>query len=103
MEVRLTRMFEADSLFTPGGAADFAPAGDPARQAVDALRGYAYQVLAAALAWLDVGERELLFLEVAEDYAVVTQNALRAVQVKDTASSGTVTLNSEGVRDAISA
>jgi hypothetical protein len=78
------------------------PQGDAARQAVDSLRGYAYQITAAALAWLDLDERSRLFLEVAEDYAVVAGNAMEAVQVKDTNASGTVTLNTNSVREAIS-
>jgi tetratricopeptide (TPR) repeat protein len=76
--------------------------GDAARQAVDSLRGYAYQVTAAALAWLDLDERGRLFLEVAEDYAVVASNVIEAVQVKDTEASGTVTLNTGSVQDAVS-
>ena len=42
-----------------------------------------------------------LYLEVAEDYAVVARNAIDLVQVKDTASSSTVTLHARGVRGAI--
>jgi hypothetical protein len=57
-------------------------------------------VLASALAWVDLGEREQLYLEVAEDYAVVAEK-LSAVQVKDTAASGTVTLNSPNIHEAI--
>ena len=78
-----------------------APKGDEARQAVESLRGYAYQVTAAALAWIDLGEHDKLFLEVAEDYALVATQAIQAVQVKDTKGSESVTLNSENVRDAI--
>lgn len=78
-----------------------APQGDPKRQAVDSLRGYAYQVTAAALAWLGLGEDERLYLEVAEDYTTIADDALAAVQVRDTAASGTVTLHSEGVRNAL--
>ena len=42
-----------------------------------------------------------LYLEVAEDYAIVANNALKGVQVKDTNASGSVTLNSKGVRESI--
>jgi hypothetical protein len=90
-----------DNFFTPGNKTDLVPEGDTARQAVDSLRGYAYQVLASALAWVDVGETERLYLEVAEDYAIIARDMLDAVQVKDTAASGTVTLNSVNIRDAI--
>lgn len=90
-----------NALFTAGNTG-VVPQGDAARQAVDSLRGYAYQVTAAALAWLDLDERGELFLEVAEDYAVVSHQAINAVQVKDTEASGTVTLNTESVRSAVS-
>src|SRR5947199_51659 len=47
-------MSNPETLFSPGHVADPMPEGDAARQAVDSLRGYAYQTLAAALAWLDL-------------------------------------------------
>jgi len=90
-----------NDLFTPGPAGPLTPAGDPARQAIDSLKGYAYQISAAALAWLAIGIDGKLFLEVAEDYAIVAGQALSAVQVKDTAGSGSVTLNTDSVRDAV--
>ena len=93
----------ADDLFNPGTAGDIVPEGDSARQAVNSLRGYAYQVLATALAWLDIDENSRLYLEVAEDYATVAEQALKAVQVKDTGGSTSITLNSKSVRDAIAA
>lgn len=43
------------------------PRGDTARQAVDALRGYAYQLYVTGLAWLGLGDGERLYLEVAEN------------------------------------
>ncbi len=90
-------------LFNAGTVADIVPKGDTARQAVDSLRGYAYQALAAALAWLDIDEHGKLFLEVAEDYARIANQALDAVQVKDTQSSESITLNRPSVRNAIAA
>ena len=90
-------------LFNAGNSSDPFPEADAARQAIDSLRGYAYQVLAAALAWFDIDENGRLFLEVAEDYTVVVKDALSAVQVKDTLGSGSVTLNSPNVRAAIAA
>ena len=69
-------------------------AADVARQAVHALRGYAYQIYASAIAWLELRGDENLYVEVAEDFAVVTDAALKAVQVKDTPASGSVTLGS---------
>ena len=94
-------MIETDDVFGLGTAGDIRSLGDTARQAVDALRGYAYQVLATTLAWLDVDKNSRLFLEVAEDYAIVAGQALQAVQVKDTGGSRSVTLNSGAVRAAI--
>ena len=91
---------DKEQLFT-AGSDGLIPQADTARQAVDSLRGYAYQVTAAALAWLDVSEQARIFLEVAEDYATMANNVLKAVQVKDTRASTTVTLNTKSVRDAI--
>ena len=87
--------------FVTAGTSNPIPEGDAARQAIDSLRGYAYQVLASALAWIDIGDTDRVFLEVAEDFALVAQDVLNAVQVKDTAASGSITLNSGNVRDAI--
>ncbi|MPZ09237.1 MAG: hypothetical protein GEU89_03375 [Kiloniellaceae bacterium] len=92
-----------DDLFTSGSTPEPFPEGDAARQAIDSLRGYSYQVVAAALAWLDLDDKGRLFLEVAEDYATVAEGVLNAVQVKDTERSGSVTLNSGSIRDAVTA
>jgi len=86
--------------FTQGPRLSDAPSGDPAAQAIASLRGYAYQIYATSLAWLDLRPGQELYLEVAQDYAVATRDAfLRAVQVKDTAAN--ITINSEEVRDAL--
>ena len=90
-----------NDLFSPGITDHAVPESDPSTQAVDSLRGYAYQAIAATLAWINLNDRELLFLEVAEDYAIVAGRAIRATQVKDTARSESVTLNSKNVRTAI--
>lgn len=79
------------------------PAGDPKRQAIASLRGYVYQLYASALAWVDLRQGQQLYLEVAEDYATLANEVLQGVQVKDTAQSGSLTINSEDVRDAIDA
>ena len=71
------------------------PVGDPAREAIDSLRGYVYQIYQAAVAWTEIDADESLYLEVAEDFAVAAENALNAVQVKETASS--VTINSDDI------
>lgn len=94
---------ETSKLFTPGRSFGDLPQGDTAREAVASLRGYAFQVAVATLAWIDIAENDRIFLEVAEDYATVAQDALQAVQVKDTAASGAATLNSQGVRHAVGA
>ncbi len=88
-------------LFTPGPSFDGAPSGDAERQAIDSLRGYAYQIAASTAAWLDLDDTARLYLEVAEDYATVAADSLKTVQVKDTKGSGAITLNSQNVRDAI--
>jgi len=80
-----------------------APSGDPARQAVAALRGYAYQLYASGLAWLALPDGAILYLEVAEDYAVATRDALHGAQVRDTERSGNITLQSEWARGTIDA
>ena len=77
------------------------PAGDPAREAVAALRGFAYQLHASALAWLALADGETLHLEVAEDYAIAVEGALQGVQVKDTAGSGAITVRSSAVADTL--
>lgn len=71
------------------------PKGDKAREAIDALSGYVYQIYQSALAWIELEPQEFLFLEVAEDYAVVAADALNAVQVKETGHN--VTINSDDI------
>jgi hypothetical protein len=85
--------------FNQGPRLSDAPSGDPTAQAIASLRGYAYQLYASGLAWLDLRPGQELYLEVAQDYAVATQEALRGVQVKDTTAN--VTINSEDIRDAL--
>lgn len=75
--------------------------GEVAGQAVSCLRGYAYQLYESALAWISLKQDECLFLEVAEDYAVATTGALKAVQVKN--SKASITLNSPDVIATINA
>ena len=71
------------------------------RQAIPALRGYAYQVYRSLEAWLNLNESQSLLLEVAEDFAVLTDQVLQATQVKDTAPSGSVTLKTKAIKAAI--
>ena len=77
------------------------PNSDPARQAVAAIRGYAYQALAAARAWIDLDDSSAIFLEVAEDYAEIVGDVINSVQVKETKATGSVTLKREDARSAI--
>lgn len=85
------------------------PPEDVSRQATASLRGYAYQLHASAAAWVKLGIDDQLYLEVAEDYAELLRqpeaidHVLQATQVKDTRESGSVTLNSPDVLDAIEA
>lgn len=75
--------------------------GDPSRQAVASLRGYAYQLYASSIAWVALQSGEELLLEVAEDYATLVGNVLKGVQVKDTARSSSLTINNEDVQLAL--
>src|SRR6266550_4029860 len=93
---------QSGSPYSAGPRLTDAPHGDPAAQAVASLRGYAYQLYASALAWLDLKPGQELYLEVAKDYAVVAGNALKAVEVKDT-SATPVTLNSPDIRQTLEA
>ena len=85
---------------TPSARELNVPSEEKARQAVDALRGYAYQIYQSLLAWIALEPPQELHLEVAEDYAVLAERACSVVQVKDTPSSS-VTLNSPSIRKAI--
>lgn len=101
-------MSENDSaLFGSGGATWNLPAGEGARQAIPALRGYAYQLHQSLAAWITLPPGASLYLEVTEDYATIAndpstlERVLQANQVKDTRESGAVTLNSADVIDVI--
>jgi hypothetical protein len=80
---------------------------DRARQAIPPIRGYVYQLHRTAEAWINLADDHLLYLEVAEDFAEIAksptrlEDVLHATQVKDTRESGSVTLNSGDVLDAI--
>ena len=71
------------------------------QQAINAIRGYEYQILNAALEWVDLPEECFIYLEVAEDYAHVVKGEIEAVQVKETRGSGSVTLNTPAILQAI--
>ncbi|WOD16958.1 NACHT domain-containing protein [Paraburkholderia kirstenboschensis] len=77
------------------------------RQAIASLRGYIYQLHASLASWMRLPADGELHLEVAEDYAELLtscgerEQSLRAVQVKDTRESGSITLNTADVLKAI--
>ena len=95
------------ALYDSGGATWNLPAGEGARQAIPALRGYAYQLHQSLAAWIALPPGASLYLEAAEDYATIAntpstlERVLLANQVKDTRESGAVTLNSADIIDAI--
>ncbi len=72
---------------------------NPKRQANDPLRGYLYQIWHSVNAWLNLADDEILYLEGAEDFDTVSDDAATAVQVKDTKHN--ITLRSREVIDAI--
>jgi hypothetical protein len=74
---------------------------DPAREAVNATRGFSYQILTSILEWILLADDQMLFLEGAEDLDIVRGNAALSVQVRDTVGSGNVTLRTPGVVSAI--
>ena len=74
---------------------------DPKREATSSIRGYVYQAYQSVFAWMHLGEREVLYLEGAEDFDVQEADKVTATQVKDTAASGTLTLRSPDVVEAI--
>lgn len=67
------------------------------RQAVRSIGGYVYQFYQSLLAWLNLGENDVLLLEVAEDHAIVRETLVSQTQVKDDKASGNITLRSESV------
>ena len=73
-----------------------------AREAVDSLRGYSYQILRSIETWIDLQEGAILVLEGAEDLDLIEETGAATVeQVKDTSGSGNVTLRSGSVLEAI--
>lgn len=74
---------------------------DPAREAVDSMRGYSYQILSSVIVWMGLADDQVLFLEGAEDFDVLQGEDALAVQIKDTAGSGNITLRTPSVVSAI--
>lgn len=73
--------------------------GDSARQAPDLHKGLVYQIWRSVEAWIHLADNELLFLEGAEDYDVVSSTSGTVVQVKATV--GNITLRSDAVTSAL--
>ena len=72
---------------------------NPKRQAHAQLRGYLYQIWHSVNAWLDLADDEVLYLEGAEDFDILSDDIDTAVQVKNTQRN--ITLSSQAVNDAI--
>jgi hypothetical protein len=90
--------------------------GDPRRRADSAVRGFVYQFWRTVEAWITLGPEEVLYVEGAEDFDRVRapsqaqqdnlkidlgQHEATAVQVKDNAASGALTLGSRPALDAL--
>jgi hypothetical protein len=90
--------------------------GDPRRRADAAVRGFVYQFWRTVAAWITLGPDELLYVEGAEDFDRIKaplpadhdhraidpgQHQATAVQVKDNAASGALTLGSRQALDAL--
>jgi hypothetical protein len=74
---------------------------NPKRQAIPALRGYSFQIWHSVLQWINLGDNEVLFLEGAEDIDLLALGAAETIQVKETKESGSVTLRSPAILDAV--
>ena len=72
---------------------------DPKRQAHAQLKGYLYQIWHSVDAWLDLADNEILYLECAEDFDIVSEEDATVTQVKHTQHK--ITLRSQEVNDAI--
>ena len=72
---------------------------NPKRQADAPLRGYLYQIWHSVNAWLDLADNEILYLEGAEDFDIVSDDTATATQVKHTQRN--ITLRSQEANDAI--
>ena len=74
-------------------------ANEPAREASASLRGYAFQIWRSVLAWIELSERERLYLEGSEDYDRIDELSAETVQIKDVKAN--LTLRSPDVVEAI--
>jgi len=72
---------------------------DPSRQAMPLFRGIDYQVWQTVLAWINLGESEILVVEGAEDFDILSGASATSNQVKSLASP--ISLRSNCVCDAL--
>ena len=72
---------------------------DAKRQAHASLRGYLYQIWHSVNAWVHLADDDILYLEGAEDFDIISDDAATTTQVKDTQRN--ITLRSKDVIDAI--
>jgi hypothetical protein len=77
------------------------PSNDPTREAVESLRGYAYQLWQSLFGWLGLRDGEILFLEGAEDIDLLRGSEVVTSQTRIHARP--ITLNTQAIRDAIRA
>lgn len=77
------------------------PQDEIARQATAALQGYAYQLYQTVGAWLTLRPEQVLYVELAEDFAVSDDGTIELRQVKH--SKAPLNLRSEAVSSLISA
>ena len=74
---------------------------DQNREATSSIRGYVYQAYQSVLAWMRLKEEDVLYLEAAEDFDIHETNSVIVTQVKNTEGSGSITLRSKDVVEAI--
>lgn len=74
---------------------------DEARQATTTIRAYRYQILRTIYEWLQLRSEEVIYVERAEDYDRASDSRDDTFQVKDTKKTGSVTLRTSSVVDAI--
>src|ERR1044072_8264544 len=75
--------------------------GDPKRQAINPLMGFSYQIWQSVYRWVTLKEDQALILEGAEDIDLLGPGYAEPTQVKKTEGSGSVTLRSKDILDAI--
>ena len=73
----------------------------PAREAVNSMRGYSYQILCSVRTWVTLPRDQLLYLEGAEDFDIIAPDGTTTTQVKYSSNSTRTTLRSPGIRQAL--